>query len=65
MFATEGQSLFTIAELLEEHVITRHGVLSELLSDRGTAFLSKLMLEVYKIVGIKKSNTIAKQIGFN
>ena len=59
MFATEDQSTSTIAELLVKHVITRHGVLSELLSDRGTAFLSKLMLEVYKIIGIKMANTNA------
>ena len=59
VFATEDQSSSTIAELLVEHVITRHGVPSELLSDRGTAFLSKLILEVYKIMGIKKANTTA------
>ena len=59
VFATSDQTSSTIAELLVEHIITRHGVPSELLSDRGTAFLSKLMLEVYKIMGIKKANTTA------
>ena len=57
VFATLGQTSSTIAELLVEHVITRHGVPSELLSDQGTAFLSKLMLDVYKIMGIRKTNT--------
>ena len=40
-------------------MISRHGVPSELLSDRGTVFLSKLMLDVYKIMGIQKTNTTA------
>lgn len=30
-----------------------------MLSDRGTAFLSKLMKEVYKLLGLKKVNTTA------
>ena len=40
-------------------MIPRHGVPSELLSDRGTAFLSQLMLDVYKLMGITKTNTTA------
>ena len=59
VFATSDQTSLTIAELLVEHVISRHGVPSELLSDRGTAFLSKLMLDAYKLMGIRKSNTTA------
>ena len=42
-----------------EEVITRHGVPSELLSDHGAAFLSKLMEDVYKLMGITKTNTTA------
>ena len=59
VFATSDQTSVTIAQLLVEHVISRHGVPSELLSDRGTAFLAKLMLDVYKLMGIRKSNTTA------
>ena len=59
VFATADQTLVTIAELLVEHIISKHGVPSELLSDRGTAFLSKLMSDVYKIMGIRKTNTTA------
>ena len=59
VFSTSDQTSLTIAELLVEHVISRHGVPSGLLSDRGTAFLSKLMLNVYRLMGIRKSNTIA------
>ena len=58
-FATADQTLVTISELLVEHIISRHGVPSELLFDWGTAFLSKLMLDVYKIIGICKINTTA------
>lgn len=35
----------------------RHGVPVELLSDRGAAFLSKLMEEAYSLLGIHKTNT--------
>ena len=59
VFATSDQTSVTIAQLLVEHVISRHGVPAELLSDRGTAFLSRLMLDVYKLMGIHKSNTTA------
>ena len=46
VFATSDQSALTIARLLVEQVISRHGVPAELLSDRGKAFLSKLLHEV-------------------
>ena len=59
VFATSDQTSLTVAELLVEHVIPRHGVPSELLSDRGTAFLSQLILDVYKLMGINKTNTTA------
>ena len=42
-----------------ENIITRHGVPRELLSDRGAAFLSGLMKEVYRLMGIHKANTTA------
>ena len=40
-------------------MITRHDVPSVLLSDRGSAFLSKLLKEVYELMGMKKANTTA------
>ena len=52
VFATSDQTSLTVAELLVEHVISRHWVPSKLLSDRGTTFLSRLMLDVYKLMGI-------------
>ena len=59
VYATKDQTSLTIAELLVKNVISRHGVPVEVLSDRGIAFLSKIMIEVYKLLGIKKSNMTA------
>ena len=59
VFATPDQSALTIACLLVEQVICRHGVPAELLSDRGAAFLSQLLNEVYQLMGIRKTNTTA------
>ncbi len=47
----------TISRLLVECIISRHGVPSELLSDRGAAFLSNLMREICQLMGIWKVNT--------
>lgn len=40
-------------------MICRHGVPGEILSDRGANFLSKLMSELYNLMGIHKANTTA------
>ena len=59
VFAVPDQSAATIARLLVEEVVSRHGVPSEVLSDRGQPFLSGLMKEVEKILGFHKVNTSA------
>ena len=59
VFPARNQTSLTIARLLVEHIIPRHGTQKELLSDRGTVFLSKLMADVYKLLGLKKVNTTA------
>ncbi len=59
VFATSDQTAPTLARLLVEEVVSRHGVPGELLSDRGPAFLSKLVLEVCELLGTKKINTTA------
>ena len=59
MFAALDQSALTIARHLVEHIISRHGVPCELLSDRGAAFLSRLIKGVCALMGIKKVNTTA------
>ena len=55
VFATEDQKAETIARLLVEQVVARHGVPKRLLSDPN--FLSELMQEVYKLLGTTKVNT--------
>ena len=59
VFPVPDQTAPTIAKLLVEEVVCRHGVPGELLSDRGAAFLSKLVLEVCRLMGTKKVNTTA------
>ena len=60
VFATPDQTAPTIiAKLLVEEIISRHGVPRQLLSDRGPAFLSKLLLAVCDCMGIRKVNTSA------
>ena len=57
MFAVEDQKAETIARLLVEHVVARHGVPQHLLSDIGPTFLSALVQEVRKLLGTIKVNT--------
>ena len=57
VFAVPSQQADTIAGLLVEHVISRHGVPEHLLSDRGPNFLSELFLQVCKLLGVAKINT--------
>ena len=59
VFPTADQSAATVADLLVREVVSRHGVPGELLSDRGKTFLSGLMSEICKLLGIHKLNTTA------
>ena len=45
--------------LLVREIVSRHGVPAELLSDRGSLFLSGIVSEVCKLLGIHKVNTSA------
>ena len=58
VFAAPDQTSLTIAQLLVDHVICRHGVPVQLLSDRRKAF-SSLMEDIYKLMGIHKVSTTA------
>ena len=59
VFPNSDQTALTIAGLLVEEVISRHGVPSELLSDRGCSFLPNLVCEMCKLMGVHKVNTTA------
>uniref|UniRef100_A0A914UH49 RNA-directed DNA polymerase n=1 Tax=Plectus sambesii TaxID=2011161 RepID=A0A914UH49_9BILA len=56
-FATANQTAETIAKLLVEQIVCRHGCPSKLLSDRGPAFMSDLLGAVLKHLGVQKLNT--------
>ena len=57
VFPVPDQSAATVARLLVEEIVSRHGVPAEVLSDRGRAFLSGLMKEVGELLGFHKVNT--------
>ena len=59
VFTVPDQTAATIARLLVEEIVSRHSVPTEILSDRGKAFLSSLMKEVVKLLGIHQTNTTA------
>lgn len=59
VFPVRNQTAPIFAKLLVENIFCRHGVPTELLSDRGANFLSNLMLEVYDLMGIHKVTTTA------
>ena len=59
VFPVADQSSATIARLLVEEIISRHGVPAQILSDRRKAFLSGLMKELEILMGYKKVNTTA------
>ena len=57
IFPTRDQT-FIISRLLVEHIVPRHGVPGgELLSDRGAAWLSKLIEEVYSLLKVHKTSS--------
>ena len=59
VFATSDQTALTIAKLLVKQIISRHGVPTQLLSDRGAAFLSHLFTEVCKLLGWKNHDSLS------
>ena len=59
VFATINQEALTIAKLIAERIVPVHGVPQELLSDRGSNFLSKLIYELYWLLGKHKVITCA------
>ena len=55
--ATPSTDSTVTAKALYELIITRHGCPNEIVTDRGTNFLSKMMKEIYHMMDIKKLNT--------
>lgn len=59
IFPVKNIDAVTIARLITDEIIPRHGAPRTLLSDRGQNFLSNLVREVCKLYSIKKLNTTA------
>ena len=57
VFPSLDQKVETITRLLVEHVVARHGVPEQLLSDRGTNFLSEVIQELCTLLAVEKVNT--------
>ena len=58
-YPTTDQMSETIARLLIDHIVCRHGVPDELLSDRGANLLLSLLVDLCRLLGMKKVNTTA------
>ena len=58
-FPMVNQCCETIARLLVDHVICRHSIPNQILSDRGSNFLSDLIMDICHLTGMKKINTTA------
>ena len=56
-FPTEDRKATTVAKILVNEIICRHGAPRELLSDQGKEFLSNVMKEVCEYFVTKKINT--------
>merc|ERR1711893_309675 len=57
IFPMRDQTAETVAAVLVEEVFSRMGCPFELHSDQGSNFKSKVMTEVYRLMGIKKTQT--------
>ena len=58
-YPTAEQTSETIARLLIDHIVCRHGVPAEVLSDHGANLLSSLVVDLCRLLGMKKVNTTA------
>lgn len=59
VYAIPDQKTQRIVQILVDEIIPFYGVPESLLSDRGANLLSHLMLDVCRLLGIKKLNTTA------
>ena len=57
VFPVPDQTATTVAKVIVEGIICRHGVPEGLLSDRGYNFMSELVSEICELTGMKKFNT--------
>ena len=58
-FALKDQTATTVDRVLYEQIFTRYGAPRELISDRGTQFMSKLVAELCNVFAVKRHCTSA------
>ena len=58
-FPTKDSKATTVARILVDEIISRHGAPKEILSDQGKAFLATLVYQICEYFRIKKINTTA------
>ena len=59
VYAVSDQTDLTIARLFVNRFVSCHRMLRQLLSVSGPAFLSKLINEICRLLGVEKTNTTA------
>ena len=64
-YVTPDQTVKTIANFLYGSYISMFGALARLLSDRGASFISSVIEEMCKILGIKQLQTMPYQLQSN
>jgi hypothetical protein len=58
-FALPDQAAESVAKIVVEEIICRHGAPSKILSDRGKNFMSNLVARVLKLLDVEKISTTA------
>ncbi|KAJ8023271.1 hypothetical protein HOLleu_35637 [Holothuria leucospilota] len=56
-YATRNQTAFTVAKILWDNYFKHYGLPQKLHSDRGANFESKLIAELTKMLGVRKTHT--------
>ena len=56
---TKEETAYSTAELFRDHVWCQHGLLSTVVSDHGSVFVSNFLGELYKLLGIKRKMSTA------
>ena len=57
--ALESAKALDVANAFVQTVILRHGAPESILSDRGKAFISEIMTEVFKLLKTNHNTTVA------
>lgn len=57
LVALSDQTAETVARAFVDKIVLRHGVSRQLLTDRGTNFVSRLMRDIFELLGVDKRQT--------